>query len=81
MMFRRFLVQAADVLALFKVERVLLAVPIDGGIKVFAGVLGGAAAQAVEPQGVLIVVPVLAVLAAGVQLTDCLLYTSDAADD
>ena len=46
------------------------AVPVDGCVKVLAGVLGGAGAQAVEAQGVLIVVAVPAVLAAGVQLAE-----------
>ena len=64
------LLQPADVLALLKVERVFEAVPPDGGVKVFAGVLGGAGAQAVQAQGVLVVVPVAPVLAAGVQLAE-----------
>ena len=38
--------------------------------KLFAGVLGGAGAQAVQTQGVFIVIPVAPVLAAGVQLAD-----------
>ena len=64
------LFQAAHVLALLEVEGVLKAVPVDHRIKVRAGVLGGAGAQAVEAQGILIVVAVPAVLAAGVQLTE-----------
>ena len=65
------LLEAADVLALFKVEGVLLAVPVDDGVEEFAGVLGGAGAQAVEAQGVLVVVPLqVVVLAAGVELAE-----------
>ena len=65
------LFQAAHVLALLEVEGVLKAVPVDHRIKVRAGVLGGAGAQAVEAQGVLVVVAVVVVvLAAGVQLAE-----------
>ena len=50
-------------------ERVLLAVPPDGDIHVAGGVLGGTGAQAVEAQGILVVVAgEVVVLAAGVQL-------------
>ena len=55
---------------LLKVEGILLAVPVDGGVKELAGVLGGAAAQSVEAQGVLVVVPAVAVLPAGVELAE-----------
>ena len=68
------LLQPADVLALLKVERVFEAVPPDGGVKVFAGVLGGAGAQAVQAQGVLVVVPVAPVLAYSSQNTSSQLY-------
>ena len=57
--------------ALFKVELVLKAVPMDDGVEPLGGVLGGAGAQAVETQGVFIVAAgVVLVLAAGVQLTE-----------
>ena len=59
------------VLTFFKVEGVLFAVPIDGGVKIFRRVLGGAGAQAVEAQGKLVVVSLAgAVLAAGVELAE-----------
>ena len=61
--------QTAHILALFKVELILKAIPIDGGVKIFAGVLGGTGAKAVKAQGVLIVLPLRIILAAGVQLT------------
>ncbi len=63
-------VEPADILPLLKVEGVFGAVPVDGCVEILAGVLGGAGAQAVEAQGILIVVAVPAVLAAGVQLTE-----------
>ena len=65
-----FLLQAAHVFSLFKVERVFESVPPDGGVEKLTGVLGGAGAQAVEAQGVLVVVPVAAVLTAGIQLAE-----------
>ena len=42
--------QAADVLALFKVERILLAAPPDRHIHIGGGILGGAGTKAVETQ-------------------------------
>ena len=52
-------------------EGVLEAIPVDYRVKKLRRVLGGAGAQAVQAQGVLIVVPVaVLVLAAGVQLTE-----------
>ena len=62
--------EPAHVLAFFKVEGVLEAVPADEGVKVLAGVLGGAGAQTVEAEGVLVVVVPAAVLAAGVELAE-----------
>ena len=63
------LFQLAHDLAPLKVEAVLLAVPPDGDIHVPGSVLGGTGAQAVEAQGVLVVVTGdVVVLAAGVQL-------------
>ena len=63
--------QSAHVLALLKVEGVLKPVPVDDGVEVGGGVLGGAGAQAVEAQGVLVVLPLaVAVLAAGVELAE-----------
>ena len=57
--------------AFFKVEVVPLAVPADGDVHKGGGVLGGAGAQAVEAQGVLIVVPGgVVVLAPGVELAE-----------
>ena len=64
------LFQAADVPALFKVKVVPVSVPADGGVKVFRGVLGGTGTQAVQAQGVLVVLPVFPVLAAGVHLAE-----------
>ena len=64
------LVQAAHIFSLFKVEGVFEAVPPDGRVKIFAGILGGTGAKAVQAQGVLIVVPISAVLSAGVQLAE-----------
>ena len=63
--------QAADVLALFKMKAVLLAAAPDGHVHIPGGVLGGAGAKAVEAQGELIVLAVfVVVLAAGVQLAE-----------
>ena len=60
-----------DVLPLFKPQGVLLLVPVDLHLHVFAGILGGAEPQAVEPQGKLVVVPgVVLVLAPGIQLAE-----------
>ena len=61
----------AQGLALFEVELVLVPVPPHGDVHVGGGVLGGAGAQAVEPQGELVVLPlVVAVLAPGVELAE-----------
>ena len=62
--------QATHVLPLLEVQGVLLTVPPDGDVHILAGVLGGAGTQAVQAQGVLVVVPVGAVLAAGVQFAE-----------
>jgi len=57
-------------LAPLKVELVFKAVPPDGDVHVPGGVLGGAGAQAIEAQGVFVVVAgEVIILAAGVQLT------------
>ena len=64
------LFQTADVLALFKVEGVFKAVAPDGGVEELGGILGGAGAQTVQAQRVLVVVALTAVLAAGVQLAE-----------
>ena len=67
----RLLLHVAHDLALLKVEGVFEAVPVDHRVEIFAGVLGGAGAQAVQAQRVLVVVPVaVLVLAAGVQLAE-----------
>ena len=64
-------VETADVFALFKVKRIFFAVPVDGGVKVFGGILGGAGTKAVQAEGELIGVAVAAaVFAAGVQFTE-----------
>ena len=68
---RGFLLHLAHDLALLEVEGVLEAVPVDDRVKVFAGVLGGAGAKAVEAQGILVVISLAVfVLAAGVQLAE-----------
>ena len=64
------LLQSADVFTLFEVQLIFKAVPVNRGIKIFAGVLGGTRAKAVEAQGVLIIFPLGVILAAGVQLTE-----------
>ena len=64
------LFQAAHVPALFKMEIIPVAVPADGGVKEFRGVLGGAGAQAVQAQGILVVFAILTVFAAGVHLAE-----------
>ena len=67
---RGFLLQTTLISALFKVQIVAETIPADGGIKKFGSVLGGAGAQTVEAQAVLIVLAVFAVLAAGVHLAE-----------
>ena len=64
------LFQPAHVFPLLKVERIVEAVPPHIHVHIRAGILGGAGAQAVQAQGVLVVVPAAAVLAAGVQLAE-----------
>ena len=64
------LFQAAHVLAPGKVQMVVEAVPVDVGGHPGRSVLGGAQAQAVQPQAELIVVLALAVFAAGVHLAE-----------
>ena len=52
-------------------EGVFESIPADDGVKVFAGVLGGAGTQAVEAQGVFIVIPAaVLIFAAGIQLAE-----------
>ncbi len=64
-------VESANVFALFKVERVLLPIPADGHVHVLGGVLGCAGTQAVQTQGVFVVIAaVVVVFAAGVQLAE-----------
>jgi hypothetical protein len=46
------------------------AIPADGSIEEFGCVLGSAGAQAVEAQGIFVVLAVFAVLATGIQLTE-----------
>ena len=64
------LFQAAHVPALFKMEIIPVAVPADGGVKEFRGILGGAGAQTVQAQGILVVFAILTVFAAGVHLAE-----------
>ena len=59
-----FFLEAALVAALFKVQGIPEAIPADSGIKELGSVLGSAEAQAVEAQGILVVLAVFAVLAA-----------------
>ena len=66
----RLLLQAAHVLAFFKVEVVVEAIAVDVGGHPLAGVLGGAQAQAVEAQAEIVVAAALGVFAAGVQLAE-----------
>ena len=66
----RLLFQAADISAPLKVQVVAAAIPADGGIEELRGVLGGTGAEAVEAQGILIVLPILAIFAAGVHLAE-----------
>ena len=65
-----FFFQTALVATLFKMQIVPEAVPADGGIKEFRRVLGGTGAKAVQAQRILVVLTVLAILAAGVHLTE-----------
>ena len=65
-----FLFQTAHVAALFKMQAVLEAVPADHRVEIFRSVLGGAGAQAVEAQRILIIFAVFTIFAAGVQLAE-----------
>ena len=56
--------------AFFKMEIIPESVPADGRVEILGGVLGGAGAQSVEAQGILVVFSVLPVFAAGVHLTE-----------
>ena len=67
---RRLLFQAAHVSAPFKVEVIPITVPADGGIEEFGSILGGTGAQAIQAQGILVVLAVFAILAAGVHFTE-----------
>ena len=63
--------QLADDAALFKVQRVLLPVAADSDVHILARVLGGAAAQAVEAERILVIAAVIvAVFAAGIELAE-----------
>ena len=66
----RLLLQAAHVLAFFKVEVVVEAIAVDVGGHPLAGVLGGTQAQAIEAQAEIVVAAALGVFAAGVQLAE-----------
>ena len=67
----QFLTLFAHHLALLEAEAVFVPVPPHGHVHVLGGVLGGAGAQTVEAQGVLIVPAVVVfVLAAGVELAE-----------
>ena len=66
---QRLLLQLANNLAPLKVETVFKTIPPDGDIHVAGGVLGGAGAQTIQAQGILIIVAGdIVILAAGVQL-------------
>ena len=65
-----FFFQAAHISALFKVQIIPEAIPADGSVKKLRGVLGGAGAQAVQAQGVLVVLSVFPVFAAGIHFTE-----------
>ena len=62
--------QSAYIFALLEVQGVLFPVPPYSDVHILAGVLGGAGAQAVQAQGVLVVVPVCVVFSAGIQLAE-----------
>ena len=64
------LLQAAHVLALFKVQMVVAAVAVDIGGHPRRGVLGGAQAQTVQAKAELVVILAFAVLAACVHLAE-----------
>ena len=67
----RLLFQAALVSALFKVQIVPVAVPADGGVKIFRGVLRGACAEAVQAEAVFIIFAgIVVVFAACVHLAE-----------
>ncbi|MPM41757.1 hypothetical protein SDC9_88416 [bioreactor metagenome] len=64
-------VESADIFALFKVERVLFPVPPDRHVHVLGGVLGCAGTQAVQAQGVFVIIAaVVVIFAAGVQFAE-----------
>ena len=60
--------QATDVLALFEVQMIMIAVAVDVGRHPGRRILGGAQAQTVQAQAEIIVAAALGVFAAGVQL-------------
>ena len=63
--------KAPYVLAVLKVQGVFISVPAHLHVHIFRGVLGGAEAQAIESQGVFVVLPgVVIVFASGVQLAE-----------
>ena len=64
------LLQAAHVLALFKVQMVVVTVAVDIGGHPCRGVLGGAQTQTVQAKAELVVILALAVLAARVHLAE-----------
>ena len=66
----RFLLQAADVLALFEVQMIMIAVAVDVGRHPGRRILGGAQAQTVQAQAELVVVLALAVFAACIHLAE-----------
>ena len=65
-----FLLQAAHVLALFKVQMVVVTVAVDIGGHPCRGVLGGAQTQTVQAKAELVVILAFAVLAARVHLAE-----------
>ena len=65
------LTQAAHILAVLKVKGVTVPIPADIHVHIFRCILGGAQAQAVKAQGVLVVFAgAVVVLASGVHLTE-----------
>ena len=67
----RGLLKTADIFTLFKVKAVLKAVAMDQGVKILGSILCGTGAQAVETQGVLIIVSLqVVVLAAGIEFAE-----------
>ena len=65
-----FLLHLALDATLFKMQIVTEAVSAHGHIKELGSILGGAGAQAIQTQRVLVVLTVFAVLAAGIHLTE-----------